>query len=40
MNSEFPYGHEYWFVQYQRHYSVYMAEAIREGRKFSQWRIQ
>jgi hypothetical protein len=32
---QFLYGHEYWFHQYRRQYSVYIAEAIREHRKFS-----
>ena len=35
MKSEFQFGHEYWFHQYRRHYSVYMAEAVRVHRKFS-----
>jgi len=35
MESEFPFGHEYWFHQYCRHYSVYMSEAVREHRNFS-----
>ena len=35
MESEFPFGHPYWFYEYRRYYSVYMVEALREGRKFS-----
>ena len=35
MKSKFPYGHEYWFHEYRRYFSVLIAEAIREHRKFS-----
>jgi hypothetical protein len=35
MICEFPFGHQAWFNQYHRQYEVYMAEAIRNGWKFS-----
>ena len=35
--DDFPFGCDYWYTQYRRSYSKYLAEAIREKRKFSRY---
>ena len=32
-----PFASDYWYTQYRRSYSKYLAEAIREKRKFSRY---